>query len=196
MTDDFDAMFKPRPRRTPSVFPPAGNRLADRLPEMPAEGAQRYTLQRSVRRFWEKVERREPHECWPWTGEIDGLGYGRFRGAAGGGDRIAHRTGYRLAVGPIPDGMEIDHTCRVRHCVNPAHLEPVTHAENQLRAMERRDRCKRGHVRTGRRPNGKRFCVECNRENQQQWRDRRKAEKGATLNETMLIGLRPPGGAS
>jgi hypothetical protein len=48
---------------------------------------------------------------------------------------MAHRFAYELLVGPIPEDLELDHLCRVRHCVNPAHLEPVTHLENILRGM-------------------------------------------------------------
>lgn len=72
-------------------------------------------------------------------------------------------------VGPIPDGLELDHTCVTPMCVFPAHTEPVTHAVNQRRIAERQLACRReGHdwtnpenVRT--RPNGRRYCAECDR---------------------------------
>lgn len=51
---------------------------------------------------------------------------------------MAHRVAYELWVGPIPEGMELDHRCKVRACINPAHLEPVTHAENMRRLGRRR----------------------------------------------------------
>jgi hypothetical protein len=80
-------------------------------------------------RFWSKVDRRGPDDCWPWTAALTGDGYGRIRGTSG--QRImAHRLAYELSVGPIPDGLTIDHLCRVRACCNPAHLEPVTNREN------------------------------------------------------------------
>jgi hypothetical protein len=91
-------------------------------------------------RFWEKVDRRGPDECWPWTAATKGHGYGMFAVAKVDGRvilRQAHRMAYELAVGPIPEGLEIDHTCSVRNCVNPAHLEPVTHLENCRRTVRR-----------------------------------------------------------
>ncbi len=83
-------------------------------------------------RFWAKVGTTEPDKCWPWLAYRNRDGYGIFRAAT---DRRvpAHRFAYELVIGPIPDGLEIDHLCRVRDCVNPAHMEPVTHRENILR---------------------------------------------------------------
>jgi hypothetical protein len=81
-------------------------------------------------RFWEKVEKC-PDGCWRWTSNHWALGYGAFN--IGKKNHAAPRVAYELAVGPIPEGMSLDHLCRVRNCVNPAHLEPVTHRENVLR---------------------------------------------------------------
>lgn len=77
-------------------------------------------------RFWPKAEVGEDSECWPWVGSRDPYGYGRLK--INGKFRGAHRLAYELSVGSIPEGLEIDHLCRNRCCVNPAHLEPVTHA--------------------------------------------------------------------
>lgn len=73
-------------------------------------------------------------------------GYGSFwwRGKS----HAAHRVAYQLQVGDIPDGMEIDHLCRTRHCVNPLHMEAVTHLENCRRAVSanrKKTHCPRGH---------------------------------------------------
>lgn len=63
--------------------------------------------------------------CWPWQGFTDFNSYGRFSRYG-----LAHRFAYEFLVGPIPKGLEIDHLCRNKSCVNPDHLEAVTHREN------------------------------------------------------------------
>lgn len=94
-----------------------------------------------VARFWAKVRRTDG--CWLWTGGTSTDGYGSFW--AGRRSVRAHRFAYELEVGPIPEGLDLDHTCCQpdrcdggrrcphRRCVNPAHLEPVTNAENARR---------------------------------------------------------------
>jgi hypothetical protein len=82
-----------------------------------------------VKRFWEKVEKTP--DCWLWVGTRDQKDYGKFWN--GTTAVIAHRYAYELLVGPIPDGLHIDHLCRVHRCVNPDHLEAVTNRENVLR---------------------------------------------------------------
>lgn len=73
--------------------------------------------------------------CWLWTGALNNFGYPKFRTADEG---YGHRWSYARYVEPIPTGLQIDHVCRVRHCVNPVHLEAVTQAENIRRGF--RDR--------------------------------------------------------
>lgn len=109
---------------------------------------------RVVDRFWAKVEKGDG--CWLWTGNVAGGGYGRFYpGKPGPVSIAAHRFAYEVEVGPIPDGLVLDHTCRVRLCVNPAHLDAVTQRENVIRSegliadQLRQTHCKRGHPLSG-----------------------------------------------
>lgn len=78
-------------------------------------------------RFWSKVLRGP--NCWLWVGSRNELGYGQYRIDNETRGR-AHRVAYELLVGPIPEGLTIDHLCRNTWCVNPAHMEPVTIQEN------------------------------------------------------------------
>ena len=75
-----------------------------------------------------------PDSCWIWTGRVDGRGYGKLRTDYVEG--IAHRLVYEAMVGPIPEGLDLDHLCRIKLCVNPAHLEPVTRKVNTQRAFK------------------------------------------------------------
>ena len=79
-------------------------------------------------RFWPKVDKTD--DCWLWTGSLDDRGYGRFYLRSGAAPAKAHRFAYELLVGPIPEGMSIDHRCHNPTCVNPEHLRPVTHQQN------------------------------------------------------------------
>lgn len=82
-------------------------------------------------RFWEKVEKGP--DCWTWTGALTSGGYGSIWN--GGKSCLAHRLAYQLTVGPVPDGLELDHLCRNTRCVNPEHLEPVARAEHAGRGL-------------------------------------------------------------
>lgn len=133
-------------------------------------------------RFWEKVEKTDT--CWLWQRRLDAKGYGQFW--YDGRNVRVHRFAYEFLVGPIPDGLVIDHLCRVRHCVNPAHMEVVTHAENlrrQVPCIEKpwlvKTHCKRGHELAGENvyitPRGTRHCRPCQRTRNRDYMRRRAA---------------------
>lgn len=134
-------------------------------------------------RFWIKVDKTPETGCWHWTSTITTEGYGQFW--FNRRPRLAHRIAYEMMVGPIPEGLVIDHLCRVRHCVNPGHMEPVTQAENNARGLSlsaanaRKTHCKHGHPftleNTRFTPVGERVCLTCRR---RIGRDRRLAEAG------------------
>lgn len=117
-------------------------------------------------RFWSKVDVREIDECWPWTAYITPKGYGRFW--TGKTTQYAYRVAYEMRVGEIPTGLELDHLCHNRSCVNPAHLEPVTHEVNIARSSNAlKTHCKRGHEFTSEttylKKGGGRQCRACDR---------------------------------
>lgn len=81
-------------------------------------------------RFWNFVLPEPNSGCWLWSGSLVWGGYGQFKVSRN--TVRAHRFSYQFLVGPIPDGLHLDHKCRVRSCVNPDHLRPVTIRENNL----------------------------------------------------------------
>lgn len=107
--------------------------------------------------------------CWYWNGSIHPVtGYGKISigyGAGGHKTYLAHRISYEHHKGPIPKGLHVDHLCREKSCINPAHLEPVTPSENSLRGLNSRLRvptthCPHGHAYT---PENTRFSVKGHR---------------------------------
>lgn len=91
----------------------------------------------NVEAFWRSVDQRGQSECWEWLGRVDRHGYGSYRRNISRQTVhwLAHRVTYELLVGPIPDGLVIDHLCRNRACVNPSHMEPVTGRVNTQRGV-------------------------------------------------------------
>lgn len=141
--------------------------LAQRTYVFP-DGKQHRITEADIARFEAKIDK---GTCWKWTSSLM-HGYGRFRLA---GVKIrAHRFAYVTSVGPIPDGLVLDHLCRTRSCVNPAHLEPVTIGENVMRGQTIGARnavkthCPAGHPYVGDNlyvmPSGKRVCRQCRRD--------------------------------
>lgn len=120
-------------------------------------------------RFWHYVKITET--CWLWQGAKSVGGYGRF--CAKEILCMSHRWAYENLVGPIPKGLQLDHLCRVRNCVNPEHLEPVTPRENTMRGDTparrnvQKTHCHKGHPfskeNTYVHPSGSRICRECMR---------------------------------
>lgn len=129
----------------------------------------------AIERFLEKTKVSEIHffegtPCLEWTGFIQSNGYGQFKadGRRGAKKTSPHRFAYEYYIGPIPDGMEPDHRCKLKHCCNYLHLEAVTHRVNCKRRNEDQTHCKNGHefteenTKIGKR--GERRCRACNRD--------------------------------
>lgn len=112
-----------------------------------------------------------PDDCWRYLGYKDKDGYGLMRGVAGK-TQLAHRVVYEALVAPIPPGLQLDHLCRVRDCLNPKHLEPVTLKENIRRGRSsnsEKTHCPQGHPYSGENlwisaTTGARLCATCTRE--------------------------------
>lgn len=130
-------------------------------------------------RFWSKVNKTET--CWLWVASRND-GYGQFW--AGGTMHAAHRMAFEIAGREIPRGLQLDHLCRVRHCVNPGHLEIVSSAENTKRSAiapatinAAKTHCPKSHPYAGGNLypyRGERRCRECRRIRQRTYRARRK----------------------
>jgi hypothetical protein len=121
------------------------------------------------KRFWPKVEKGPG--CWRWKAYMRPDGYGEF--SVSHTENVgAHRYAYQLVRGPVPAGLQLDHLCRNRGCVNPWHLEPVTAQENTLRGTTlaaenaKKIHCPRGHLYSEQNTyhySGRRFCRTCHR---------------------------------
>lgn len=142
----------------------------------------RNSFRKSIQERIEALIAPEPNTgCWLWTGYITEGGYGRF-GVAVDGSRQrhgweikrAHRVVYELYRGQIPNGLDLDHLCRVRSCVNPDHLEPVTRSANLRRCDRshlRKSHCKHGHE-LSETKSGTRLCRVCSAASSRAFRSR------------------------
>jgi hypothetical protein len=137
-------------------------------------------------RLLSKVVKDAESGCWVWVGYRNPLGYGRI-GVGGKHGKVAyvHRVSYELYVGPIPDGLVLDHyACDNPSCVNPEHLRPVTQRENTLRSNTSKaatncakETCHLGHHAWKFQADGCRFCGECHRLASYAWKQREKAKR-------------------
>lgn len=156
---------------------------------------------KTLARFMSKIVVNTETGCWEWT-SAKSDGYGWF-GIGHAKAYRAHRESYKHFVGEIPNGLQIDHLCRVRHCVNPAHLEAVTARENVRRgraptqAMNQTGACANGHeavepnIRI--RPDGSRICRVCNSALTKQWRkdNAEKCKMYAANKKDRKLGVKP-----
>lgn len=138
--------------------------------------------ERRIAEFWGRVHK--TNSCWLWKGAMYSSGYGVSREPDTGRQTYAHRVAYALLIGAIQKHLQIDHLCRVRCCVNPAHMELVTSRVNTLRGNSmsavhaRKTHCPRGHEynekNTYRDSKEARHCRKCGARNARRYRQERK----------------------
>lgn len=146
--------------------------------------------------FWRRVVA-GPDGCWVWAGALTGAGYAQLSDRLTHPTRLAHLAAYERLVGPIPEGMQLDHTCHTRdvscsggkclhrRCVNPAHLEPVTRRVNLLRGRSPAARaavaetCSEGHPFDAVKADGTRDCTVCSRAANRRWHATNRDEHNA-----------------
>lgn len=150
----------------------------------------------TLERFWAKVDKNGPlpsynpslGPCWFWLGAINHDGYGTFYISRRGTEK-AHRLAYKFTIGQIPEGLQLDHLCRVRCCVNPSHVEVVTNRTNVLRGVgltaqwARQTHCINGHPfdleNTYIRKTGGRLCRACKRTRDKEYARIERISKGS-----------------
>ena len=134
-------------------------------------------------RLLDKISPEPNSGCWLWTASLDGKGYPQIQVGTRAAPKVkrGHRLVYEMYRGPIPEGLQLDHLCRVPSCVNPDLLEPVTCAENLRRGNHRRPgtHCHKGHAWSDGHlyisPKGKRHCAICAKDRSRRWARNRRA---------------------
>lgn len=168
--------------------------------------------QETPERFWSKVDKQGPvpaerpdlGPCWIWIAAKTSRGYGNFTvGGRSGRNHTAHRFAYELANGAVADGLDLDHLCRVRACVNPTHLEPVTRRENLLRGEtivarnSAKTHCPHGHEYTPENTyvrDGSRNCRQCRRQRERAYYAARRLV--ASIEQTVRVHQPPADGST
>jgi hypothetical protein len=117
---------------------------------------------------------------------VDEKGYGRFND--GERPRKAHDFSYELHFKKVPDDLEPDHLCRDRACVNPGHLEAVTHRENCQRAKYAQETCEFGHTLPEPGPNGRRVCRPCANRRNLAYKKRRRTQTPMRVYDAVMGG--------
>jgi HNH endonuclease len=172
-----------------------GQRCGNILPRdtEPLEDSMR-PQRNSTEQFWAKVDKDGPipafrpdlGPCWLWTAGIDEKGYGRFW--INGRRWRAHRWAYEQKHGPIPEGLEPDHLCRIRACVRDNHIEVVTHRENAMRGTSFsslnavKESCPQGHLYDAANTKlyeGRRYCRACHRVLSREYAQRKAAKESS-----------------
>jgi hypothetical protein len=168
-----------------ALTPPGCGRLIEVADMRERKRARRGASNIERIRFYARPD--EATGCWIWTGTRTRHGYGVVWDRSQGRNRKAHRVAYEELIGPIPDGLPLDHLCRNPPCCNPAHLEPVTPQINSLRGETiaavhaAAIQCPQGHEYTPENTysskRGERDCRICRRTRGREWARRKRAER-------------------
>jgi len=148
--------------------------------------------------FWDRCFPCPMSGCWLWFGSINNKGYGTYYTrlpASGSNTRYGHRLAYLVLVGSVPAGLELDHKCRTTNCVNPDHLEPVTHVINIRRGKSAQlnrqvTHCPRGHLYDEENTilyQGRRYCKACQVIARREYKKRERSLRARRVTKEQLV---------